>query len=156
MVIPKLPVERGTLILRLLGAGAVLRAAIMELARLPADAPERRATLPAVLRLSYELHLDSFRNPEDEATMQTTDEWYREFREALLAEGEREGRAKGEREGRAEGERVARNAMRRLLRLRFGELDAAVESRIDAASLEDIERCLDRALLAKSVDDVFG
>ena len=145
VVIPELPVVRGTLILRLLGAGAVLRAAITELARLPADAPERRAALPAVLRLSHELHLDSFRNPEDEATMQTTDEWYREFREALLAEGQREGRAEG-----------TKNAVRRLLRARFGELDAAVEARIDSASLEDIERCIDRVLLAKSIDDVFG
>jgi hypothetical protein len=39
-------VARDTLLVRLLGAGSVLKQAIAELQALPADAPERRLALP--------------------------------------------------------------------------------------------------------------
>jgi hypothetical protein len=46
VVVKELPVTRDTLLLRLLGAGSVLKHAIAELQALPAEAPERRLALP--------------------------------------------------------------------------------------------------------------
>ena len=51
VVVSELPVARDTLLVRLLGAGAVLKQAITELQALPAEAPERRLALPVLLRL---------------------------------------------------------------------------------------------------------
>jgi len=42
VVVNELPVARDTLLVRLLGAGSVLKQAIAELQSLPAEAPERR------------------------------------------------------------------------------------------------------------------
>lgn len=55
VVVSELPVERSTLLLRLLGAGKVLRQAIGELKALPEDAPERTLALPVLLRLRIEV-----------------------------------------------------------------------------------------------------
>jgi hypothetical protein len=47
-------------------------------------------------------------------------------------------------------------ALLKLLDQRFGRLPAAVESRIEAAGAEDLERWLDRVIAARSLDDVFA
>jgi len=51
IVISELPRARDTLLLRLLGKGAVLEAALEDLIALPEGAPERELSLPIVLRL---------------------------------------------------------------------------------------------------------
>jgi hypothetical protein len=60
-------------------------------------------------------------------------------------------------EGRAEGQADAlRKMLRTLLRSKFGELDARFEERIDHASTDDLERCVERFVAAASIDDVLG
>lgn len=54
VVVSELPVARDSLLVRLLGAGSVLKHAIAELQALPADAPERRLALPVLLRLTLD------------------------------------------------------------------------------------------------------
>jgi hypothetical protein len=51
VVVNELPVARDTLLVRLLGAGSVLKQAIAELKALQAEAPERALALPILLRL---------------------------------------------------------------------------------------------------------
>jgi hypothetical protein len=49
VVVSELAVTRDTLVMRLMGAGSVLKQAMAELMALPADAPERGVALPALL-----------------------------------------------------------------------------------------------------------
>jgi hypothetical protein len=53
VVVNELPVRRDTLLLRLLGAGAVLKQALAELEALPSDAPERSLALPILVRVTF-------------------------------------------------------------------------------------------------------
>lgn len=59
----------------------------------------------------------------------------------------------GLQKGKVEGEALA---LKRLLAKRFGPLPAALEARIAAASLEEIEAWFDAAITAPSLDAVFG
>ena len=70
-----------------------------------------------------------------------------------MQQGLQQGLQKGKAEGRAEGEALA---LKRLLAKRFGPLPAALEARIAAASLEEIEAWFDAAITAPSLDAVFG
>ena len=69
--------------------------------------------------------------------------------EQLQAKGRAEGRAKGRAEGRLD-------TLRRLLVLKFGALDAAVEARLQAASPRAVVRYLERLLTADSVAAVLA
>lgn len=64
-----------------------------------------------------------------------------------------EGRAEGRVQGHAE---ALRKMLRTLLRSKFGELEARYEERIDHASTDDLERCVERFVAAASIDDVFA
>ncbi|KYF93421.1 hypothetical protein BE20_09370 [Sorangium cellulosum] len=55
VVIAELPRVRGMVLLRLLGAPRVRRAALRDLAALPEDAWERRVAMPWLVRLSFEV-----------------------------------------------------------------------------------------------------
>jgi hypothetical protein len=55
VVLRELPRERSTLLLRLMGAGAVLTEAIADVTALPADAWERTVTVPVLLALRLEI-----------------------------------------------------------------------------------------------------
>jgi hypothetical protein len=71
-------------------------------------------------------------------------------------EGLQEGLQKGKQEGKQEGlQEGLRRTLARLLRSRFGHLDAGAEERIAAAAAETLERWLDRILTAESAEDVF-
>ena len=67
---------------------------------------------------------------------------------AYIAEGE----LKGEQEGRQEGEMLA---LQRLLSKRFGTLPADITYLISNASVESIERWLDRIIDAQQLSDIF-
>ena len=69
------------------------------------------------------------------------------------AEGEAKGRAEGEAKGRAEGLRAT---LRKLMKLKFGGVSDAVSARIDAAAIEDLERWVERILVATSAEEVIG
>jgi hypothetical protein len=66
VVMSELPVTRGTLLLRLLGAKRVLKQAIAELKELPAEAPERTLALPIRLRLRLEIPVDPAKQTNDD------------------------------------------------------------------------------------------
>jgi len=83
VVVSELPVERDTLLLRLLGAGMVLKRAIAELKELPPDASERTLALPILVRLRLEVPVDpkARTNDDKEFLMETQDiveNWRRE------------------------------------------------------------------------------
>ena len=68
-----------------------------------------------------------------------------------------EGLTKGRREGLREGaQQEARNILMRQLRLRFGAVDAATESRIAKATVEELHRWAERILIANQLDDLWS
>jgi hypothetical protein len=59
-------------------------------------------------------------------------------------------------EGGARHDQALRETLRMLLRSKFGDLDAQHEQRIDHASTDDLQRCVQRFVAAQSVDDVLA
>ena len=145
IVVSDLPATRDTLLLRVLGAGPVLKAALDEIAALPEDAPERGVVLPIVLRL-WRQRDDTAPSDEDffMSSQAIVDQWKRELLE--------KGRGEGIREGAREG---VRNVLLRLLHARFGTLGAGVEGRVAAATAEELDRWVERFAVAQRIDDVF-
>ncbi len=75
-------------------------------------------------------------------------------------EGERRGREEGERrgreEGREEGQRLGRAAaLLKLLRLRFTELTDADTARVEAASMDELDRWTERVLTADDLETLW-
>jgi len=66
---------------------------------------------------------------------------------------EQQGIAKGKSEGRAEGEA---KVLLKLLTLKFGPLPDGVARRVQAASVEELDRWTERVLSAKSLAEVFA
>jgi hypothetical protein len=64
-----------------------------------------------------------------------------------------EAREEGRLEGRAEGLRAT---LRKLMKLKFGEVAEAVKDRIDTAPADDLERWVERILVATTAEDVIG
>ncbi|MCW5812015.1 MAG: hypothetical protein KIT84_13410 [Labilithrix sp.] len=147
IVVNELPVDRGTLFFRAVGAGAVLRAALSEATALPLDAPERSMIVRAVLEVWGEPHEDH--KEFDMATQGFVERWERE----LLEKGHKAGREEGREEGR---EQAMRDVLVRQLRARFGGLDTAVEARIRDAGVDELTRWTDRFATAAALDDVFA
>ncbi len=82
-------------------------------------------------------------------TRQRLQDWYDKQQAASRAEGRTEGRVEGRNEGRAEGRREGRaegqrSLLVKLLKLKFGPLDAATEARLRSASLADLGRWAER------------
>jgi hypothetical protein len=73
--------------------------------------------------------------------------------QAIYSEWERETTDRGREEGLKEGEA---RALLFMLEERFGELPAAVTTRVARASMKHIERWLGRVLRAATLDDVFA
>jgi predicted transposase/invertase (TIGR01784 family) len=69
-----------------------------------------------------------------------------------LAEERAAGREEGREEGRAGAQRVM---LSRLLETRFGRLDSALSARLERASVDELVRWFDRALVAQTLDSVF-
>lgn len=87
------------------------------------------------------------------------------FAQRFLEKGREEGREEGLEEGREEGMRqgmqqgMQRGESRILtaqLRLRFGDLSAAVYQRIETADAETLLRWSERVLTAKTLDEVLA
>jgi hypothetical protein len=189
VVVNELPVAQSTLMLRLLGAGAVLRRAIAELKALPPDAPERMLAFP--LLVQFRLIVESepgMRTPEDEEfLMATADivEMWRQLavqegvieglkqgltqgiveglekgREEGLEKGREEGRKKGLDEGRTQERQVSlareRRLLLRLLEQRFGDVDIAIEERVEEAAAEQVETWLDHVVSAATLAEVLA
>jgi hypothetical protein len=83
VVVNELPATRDTLLLRLLGAGSVLKQAIAELKVLQAEAPERTLALPILLRLRLTVPSDPTKQTTDDQeflmdTQDIVETWRRE------------------------------------------------------------------------------
>ena len=74
------------------------------------------------------------------------------YRDRLINQGREEGRREGEKAGREEG---ARRLLAKLLQLKFGDLDRAIEQRLTEASLAKLEVWSERVLTAETIDAVF-
>lgn len=140
VVLRELPRDRDTLLLRLMGAGAVLNEALAELARLPEDAWEREVAIPALLAVRIEITHDSRDESEREYLMSTQnlyEEWERKIREQERKEGHKEGRKEGLERGLEQGQK---KTLIMLYEARFGAipraLDDAIKAVHDTATLE--------------------
>jgi hypothetical protein len=159
VVLSELPQTRETLLLRLLGAGRLLREALADLAALPDDAWEKSIATPLLVHFRLGSN-EQATNEEDDVSAEIR-AWFEDYQQKLRNEAIREGRNEGIREGRNEGIREGRkegecSLLLRLLRARFGELPAATVARIEAADMADLERWGERVLGAQTLAEVFA
>jgi hypothetical protein len=139
VVVRDLPRTRDTLMLRLMGAGPVLRAAIAELQRLPDEAWERHVAMPLLLATRFNLLQDGSEEALEYmmSTQSLYEQWYQQVTEQALEKGREQGIKKGIKKGREQG---LRQALLTVHRARFGavpaEIAATVEATQDAARLE--------------------
>jgi hypothetical protein len=156
IVVSELPQTPDTLPLRIVGAGAVLSAAMAEVDALPTEAPERDVLLPAMLRLLSERGLQP--TAEDREFYMNAQAIVQQWKQGIIEEGREKWRGEGRGEGLRDGVREGvRDTLTRLLRLRFGvgALDVAASNRIASANVEELRRWTERILTAERVDDVF-
>lgn len=73
--------------------------------------------------------------------------------EQMIARGREEGLARGLAKGREEGRM---QVLEHQLTLKFGPLPEHVRTRIEQATLIDLEQWLERVLFAGSLDEVFA
>lgn len=154
IVVNELPVTPDTLLVRLLGAGSVLKQAIAELQVLPAQAPERTLALPILLDLRLTVPREPARQTADDQeflmrTYPLVEAWRRE----AIEQGVEQGVQQGVQQGVEQGER---KLLLRQLRRRFGaEVDGAIEERVVAASAEQVELWAERVLSAATLDEIL-
>lgn len=116
VVLRELPRDRDTLLLRLMGAGAVLSDALADLVRLPEDAWERQVAVPALLAVRVQIQHDS--NDESErGYLMSTQNIYEEWERKTRAEGREQG---------------VRRVIALLYEARFGAMPRALADAIDA------------------------
>ena len=125
VVVSELPVVRDTLLLRLLGAGRVLKQAIAELKALEAEAPERTLALPILVRLRLEIPADPAKQTnDDQEFLMNTQDIVETWRREAIQEGVEQG--------------IARSLVR-IYEARFGtmpeELRAVIEDTHDEPTL---------------------
>ena len=125
VVVSELPVVRDTLLLRLLGAGRVLKQAIAELKALEAEAPERTLALPILVRLRLEIPADPAKQTnDDQEFLMNTQDIVETWRREAIQEGVKQGLERG---------------IARIYEARFGvmpeELRAVIEDTHDEAVL---------------------
>jgi hypothetical protein len=96
VVTSELPRGRDTLLLRLMGAGACLRGALVELAALPIETREHAIAAPVLLRYRIEIAKEpDTPTHEDEEFMTDTQEIYETWKREAEAVGLTKGLAKG-------------------------------------------------------------
>jgi hypothetical protein len=136
LVLRELPRTRETLLLRLMGAGAVLKEALAELARLPTDAWERQVAIPPLIAARLQIPQDTI-DPEDREIAMSLMDVYNEWKHEV----EQHARQQGIEAGRAQGIELARQqALIELYEARFGampeEVRAAIEVTHDLRTLQ--------------------
>ena len=146
VVVSELPVTSDTLLLRLLGAGQVLKQAIAELKALRTEDPARSLALPLLVRLRLEIPTDpAQRTDDDQEFLMQTQDIVETWRQEAIQEGVKKGVQQGE-----------CAVLLRQLRQRFGDaVDAHVEQRIATASIEQIDLWTVRILSAATLAEVF-
>lgn len=138
VVISELPRTKETLLLRLLGRGRLFRQALADLAALPQDAWERSVATP--LLVHFKLARDEHPTNEEDDVSAEIRAWFEDYQRKLHSEGRKAGEC---------------SLLLRQLRTRFGDLPAAVVTRIEAAELTDLERWGERILSARTLTEVL-
>jgi hypothetical protein len=133
VVVNELPVARDTLLLRLLGAGSVLKQAIAELKALQTEAPERALALPILLRLRLTVPSDPAKQTtDDQEFLMDTQDIVEAWRREAIQEGVQQGREQGLKQGVA-------HSLVEVYEARFGampeDLRAVVEDTDDEPTL---------------------
>jgi hypothetical protein len=132
-VASELPLDRSTLLVRLMAAGPLLAQAIEELSALPPNAHERVVAEQILVNLQHALEQQPRRTPEEQEFIVTM---YKTWEE-----------------GRAE---TRADAVLTVLRVRGIAVPEAVRKRILAQKdLQQLERWLERAAIATSVGEVI-
>ena len=159
VVLAELRGERETLLLRMLGTGRLLGAALADLSALPADAWERGIATPLLLHFGLVSDGPPAANEEDDVSEEIR-AWYEDYQrkqETLRADARNRGRDEGRDEGRAEGlVRGEARALLTVLRGRgFAVPDAARERILAQKDPEQLERWIERAITAASLAEVL-
>jgi hypothetical protein len=160
LVLAEIPRARETLMLRLLGAGRVLAAALDDLAALPEDAWERSVSWPILLKFGLVRDGREATSDEEDEMNAEIRAWYEQYernQQQLRAQERREaheqGRDEGLREGRAE---EAARAVLTAFRVRgIAVPDAARERILAERDPARLERWHEKAIVAASLGDVF-
>jgi hypothetical protein len=125
-----------------------------DLTRLTLEDPARD-DLDSVLRYVYgvldDAELEEFRKSVIEVAP-LFGEAMASFEKQLIEKGRQEGRREGRQEGRDEH---AREMLGALLRSRFGAVDSQMHRRIAEGSMADVQRWLERAMIAASIEEIF-
>jgi hypothetical protein len=149
VVVNELPVTRDTLLVRLLGAGAVLKQAIAELKELQAESPERMLALPILLRLRLTVPSDPAKQTTDDQeflmdTQDIVETWRREAVQEGVEQGIKRGVEQGIKQGVEQGikrgvEQGIKQGLVEVYEARFGamsdDLRAVVEDTDDEPTL---------------------
>lgn len=137
VVISELPRTPETLLLRLLGAGATLRAAIADLAALPPGAWERMVIGPLIIQFRLALPAEpEQRTPDEEEMFMNAQEFIRD----LEQKAEQTGKKIGEQVGRGQGMRALLvHLTERRLRRPLSETERlALNDRIETLGAEQV------------------
>jgi len=170
VVLAELPRTRAPLLLRLLGKGKLLRAALADLAELPEDAWERGVAMP--LLVHFQLVASESPPTEEDDVSAEIQAWFKDYERKLRSQSIQEGRSQGIQEGRSQGiqegrsqgiqegrnegiQEGGRSLLLRMLRARFGELPAAAIARVEAADSAELERWGERLFDAATLDEVL-
>jgi hypothetical protein len=144
VVLAELPRTRETLLLRLLGAGPLLAAALDDLKALPPDAWERSVATPVLVHFGRARHGKLETNEEDDVSAEIR-AWFEDYQQQL--------RAKERGEERAE---TRAGAVLTVLRVRgIAVPDAARERILAQKDPSLLERWLEKAAVAASIADVI-
>jgi len=133
VVVNELPVTRDTLLVRLLGAGAVLQRAIAELKELQAEAPERTLALPILLRLRLTVPSDPAKQTTDDREfLMDTQDIVETWRREALQEGVEQGIKQGVEQGIKRGvEQGIKQALLEVYEARFGAMSEDLRALVE-------------------------
>jgi hypothetical protein len=159
LVLSELPETPHTLLLRLMGRGAVLRRALRELVELEGEQTEsgrlRDVALPILTKLRFEVPADpAARTPEEHELMTTTQQLFDDFVRTTRQQGIQQGVQQGVDAGRV---LEARRLLRSVIEVRGLPLSTAHGARIDECDdLATLTRWHARAITAADLASVFA
>ncbi|MBX3155972.1 MAG: hypothetical protein KF773_08230 [Deltaproteobacteria bacterium] len=137
VVASELPVDRSTLLVRLMAGGPLVARAVPEVVALGASDPLRLLAEPILLQFA---HVAGAPQPDSGELEESLMKLYKTFDE-LRDDGGTEGR---------------RHTLRRQLTLKFGKLSPEIDAQIERASTEELDGCLERILFADSLAAVLA
>ncbi len=152
VVVNELPVARDTLLVRLLGAGSVLKQAIAELKELEAESPERTLALPILLRLRLTVPSDPAKQTTDDQeflmdTQDIVETWRREAVQEGVQQGLQEGLQRGLQQGVA-------HSLVEVYEARFGAMPADLRAVVEATNDEPTLVTWLRLATTRSADEI--